>query len=52
MEEGKMKDPGDGDNDKGEEFPDVHGCYMIFGGTFCKPFLKETKARAPGSLLV
>jgi hypothetical protein len=28
-EEGKKKGPDDREDDKGEEFPDVHNCYMI-----------------------
>jgi hypothetical protein len=32
--EGKKKGLKDGDDDKGEEFPDIHGCYMIFGAPF------------------
>jgi hypothetical protein len=28
----KKKGPSDGDDDKGEEFPNIHNCYMIFWG--------------------
>jgi hypothetical protein len=31
-EEGWKKGLEDGDDDKSKEFPDVHDCYMIFGG--------------------
>jgi hypothetical protein len=32
MDEGKKKGLGDKEDDQGEEFLDVHNCYMIFSG--------------------
>jgi hypothetical protein len=32
IEDGKKKGASDMEDDQGEEFPDVHNCYMIFGG--------------------
>jgi hypothetical protein len=31
-EGGSKKAPGNGDDNKGDGFPDVHNCYMIFRG--------------------
>jgi hypothetical protein len=42
-EEGKKKGPGDGDNDKGEEFPDVHIYYMIFRGPSVNLSIRQRK---------
>lgn len=32
MDDGKKKGSGDKEDDQCEEFPDIHNCYMIFGG--------------------
>jgi hypothetical protein len=32
MDDGMKKGSGDKEDDQGEEFPDVHNCYIIFGG--------------------
>jgi hypothetical protein len=39
---GNKKAPGDGD-DKGDDFPNVHNCYMILGGDVVNHSSKQRK---------
>jgi hypothetical protein len=42
-EGGSKKAPNNGDDDKGDSFPNVHNCYMIFGGDTTNLSLRQHK---------
>lgn len=42
-EGGNKKAPSDGEDDKGDGFPDMHNCYMFFGGDTVNLSLRQRK---------
>jgi hypothetical protein len=42
-EGGNKKAPGYGEDDKGDGFPDVHNCYMIFEGDYVNLSSRQQK---------
>jgi hypothetical protein len=45
--DGKGQDDSKKEGDKEEEFPEVHGCFMIYGGKWRTPRL-DTASRSAG----